>query len=60
MLQWLTDKLVEVEVAQKVNSLKDKHSKERTSGSHISEHEIIMVQFVPEKISAPVWERFDQ
>lgn len=31
MLQWVADKLVEVEVAQKVNSLKGKHSKERTT-----------------------------
>lgn len=31
MLQWVTDKLVEVEVAQKVNSLKGKHSKDRTT-----------------------------
>lgn len=31
MLQWVTDKLVEVEVAQKVNSLKGKHTKERTT-----------------------------
>ncbi|GAB1481417.1 hypothetical protein MASR2M78_02320 [Treponema sp.] len=27
MLQWVTDKLVEVEVAQKVNSQKGKHSR---------------------------------
>ena len=31
MLQWVTDKLVEVEVAQKVNSLKGKHSRDRTT-----------------------------
>jgi transposase-like protein len=31
MLQWVTDKLVEVEVAQKVNSQKGKHSRERTT-----------------------------
>jgi len=31
MLQWVADKLVEVEVAQKVNSQKGKHSRERTT-----------------------------
>ncbi|GAB1458018.1 IS256-like element ISDha1 family transposase [Spirochaetota bacterium] len=31
MLQWVTDKLVEVEVDQKVNSVKGKHTKERTT-----------------------------
>lgn len=31
MLQWVTDKLVEVEVAQKANSLKGKHSRDRTT-----------------------------
>ena len=31
MLQWVADKLVEVEVAQKVNSIKGKHTKERTT-----------------------------
>jgi transposase-like protein len=31
MLQWVADKLVEVEVAQKVNSVKGKHTKERTT-----------------------------
>jgi len=31
MLQWVTDKLVEVEVARKVNSIKGKHTSERST-----------------------------